>query len=412
MKLLRAATLLTGRPGEMIDDAEVLVSGNVIEGVGERGSCPVPEGTGVIDLPDCTLMPGMIDSHVHLGFDRSVDPKTRQSKESDAHLLLRMTENARKLVSAGVTTARDLGGRDFLDVELRDAIEAGLAVGPHLVVATRPITNSGGHCWYMGGEADTPDVIRRVARENLRAGADCLKVMATGGGMTPVGPPTWKPQFAIDELRVVVEEAHLRDKHVAAHAHGTIGIKNAADAGVTTIEHCSFRNNSQTMITGKADMDVVARIIDRGVYVCPTVSGVIFRRKDRFDAAMIDTLLSRLNTLRDAGVKMIAGTDSGFGRGGMENRMDDYVAGLEVFAAAGWDNASIIEAATILAAQAIGLGELTGSIEVGKRADIIAAHGNPLASLDALRDLKLVMVSGRQVSQSMVETITSSGWLY
>lgn len=271
MKLLRAGTLLTGRPGEVIHDGEVLVSGAVIEGVGPRGSCPIPEGTEVIDFPDCTLMPGMIDSHVHLGFDRSLDPKTRLSKESDAHLLLRMTENARKLVSAGVTTARDLGGRDFLDVELRDAIESGLAIGPHLVVATRPITNSGGHCWYMGGEADTAEAIRRVARENLRAGANCLKVMATGGAMTPVGPPTWKPQFGVDELRVVVEEAQLRDKHVAAHAHGTAGIKNAADAGVTTIEHCSFRNHPQTAISGKPDLDVVARIIDGGVYVCPTV---------------------------------------------------------------------------------------------------------------------------------------------
>lgn len=170
MKLFRASRVLTGRSGEVIDSGEVLVDGMLIKGVGPRGSCPVDEGVVIIDLPGCTVMPRMIDAHVHLGFDRTVDPRTRRSRESDGHLLLRMAENARKLLSAGVTTARDLGGRDFLDVELRDAIEAGLAVGPHLVVATRPITNSGGHCWYMGGEADTGDAIRRVAHETSAPG--------------------------------------------------------------------------------------------------------------------------------------------------------------------------------------------------------------------------------------------------
>src|SRR5215469_14840958 len=149
MKLFRAGLVLTGRPGEAFADGEVLIDGPRIAHVGIRDSAPEVPGTEVVDLPGCTLMPGMIDSHVHTGFDHAVDPVTRRSGEGDAHLLLRMAENCRKLVSVGVTTARDLGGRDFLEVALRDAIEAGLAVGPHLVVATRPITNTGGHCWYM-----------------------------------------------------------------------------------------------------------------------------------------------------------------------------------------------------------------------------------------------------------------------
>jgi imidazolonepropionase-like amidohydrolase len=172
MKLLRAGLVLTGRPGEAFADGEVLIDGPRITHVGAGGSAPEVPGAEVVELPGCTLMPGLIDSHVHIGFDRAVDHVTRRSSESDAHLLLRMAENCRKLLSAGVTTARDLGGRDFLEIELRNAIETGLAVGPHLVVATRPITNTGGHCWYMGGEADTEEEIRRVARENLRAGAD------------------------------------------------------------------------------------------------------------------------------------------------------------------------------------------------------------------------------------------------
>jgi imidazolonepropionase-like amidohydrolase len=410
MKLIRAPKLLTGRPDEVMSDAEVLVDGSLIKGVGARGTQDA-NGAEVVELDGCTLMPGMIDSHVHLGFDRCVDPNTKKSTETDCHLLFRMAENARQLLSSGVTTARDLGGRDFLEVELRDAIEAGLAVGPHLVVATRPITNTGGHCWYMGGEADSAEDIKRVARENLRAGADCLKVMATGGAMTPVGAPTWRAQFSVAEIKVAVEEAAMRGKFVAAHAHGTAGIRNAAEAGVRTIEHCSFAvEGASTPFAREVDMEVVSKIAERGVYVCPTVSGVVWKMDERLGPGFFDKLVDRLAKMRAAGVKLIAGTDSGFGARGMDNRMDGYVRGLEVFAAAGWDNASVIEAATTLAAEGIGIGDVTGSLDAGKRADLLAVRGDPLAQLTDLNNLELVMVGGRCVTQKQVETTTSSVW--
>jgi imidazolonepropionase-like amidohydrolase len=410
MKLLRADLVLTGRPGESVPDGEVLVDGSQIVHMGIRGSAPDTPGTEVTELPGCTLLPGLIDSHVHLGFDRTVSPVTRRSAESDAHLVLRMVENCRKLLSAGVTTARDLGGRDFLEVGLRDAIESGLALGPHLVVATRPITNTGGHCWYMGGEADSEDAIRRVARENLRAGADCLKIMATGGGMTPVGAPTWQAQFTADQIRVAVMEAAMRGKTIAAHAHGTEGIARAAEAGVTTIEHCSFAGRQGFAGPADVDMDVVASIADRGIYVCPTLSGVVWMVREAMGSGWLESRLSRLSLLREAGVQIVAGTDSGFmTRGGIENRMDDYVSGLEVIAAAGWDAAAVIEAATVLAAAACGVGDVTGSLDPGRRADLIAVAGNPLLSLDDLRQIRLVMVSGRLVTQTGIETVASSG---
>lgn len=411
MKLVRADLVLTGRPGETIADGEVLIDGPRIVHVGARGSAPEVPATEIVGLPGCTLMPGMIDSHVHTGFDRAVDPATRRSRETDPHLLLRMAENCRKLLSAGVTTARDLGGRDFLEVELRDAIEAGLAVGPHLIVATRPITNTGGHCWYMGGEADTDEDIRRVARENLRSGADCLKVMATGGNMTPVGAPPWQAQFSAAQIRVAVAEAAMRGKTVAAHAHGAAGIANAAEAGVATIEHCSFIGPEGAGAPVQVDMGVVERVAAKGVYVCPTVSGVVWKIRESMSTAWFDAWLSRLALLREAGVRVVAGTDSGFGMRGVENRMDDYVSGLEVFAAAGWDNAAVIEAATVLAAQACGVGDETGCLADGRRADLLAVRGNPLTSLDDLRQVQLVMVSGRTVTQAGVETVASSGGL-
>ncbi|MEV4172287.1 amidohydrolase family protein [Nonomuraea sp. NPDC049709] len=402
MRIIRAAKVLTGRPGEVIADGEVLVDGPRVVSVGPRGSAG--EADEVLDLPGHTVLPGLVDAHVHLGFDDKVDPVTRRSPESDHHLLLRMAENARKLVSAGVTTARDLGARGFLDLALRDAIEEGLTVGPHLVAATRPITITGGHCWYMGGEADDEPAIRRVARENLRAGADCLKVMASGGQMTPGAPPSWVPQYGTEQLRVVVEEAATRGKGVAAHAHAHAAIRSSVEAGVTTIEHCTFFTPSGHRYDAKL-ADLVAA---SGTYVCPTVHGVFWRIREVHGEEMLDTWLAGISAMREAGVRQIAGTDSGFAVGGIENRTDGYVGGLEVFAMAGYGNAEIIELATVLAADACGVGEVAGSLDPGKRADLIAVAGDPLERISDLHNLSLVLVSGRSVGQADVDTVTSS----
>lgn len=404
LKLIRAATVLTGRQGESIRDGEVLVDGARIAGVGERGSLDVPPSAEVLELPGRTLMPGLVDAHVHLGFDDRVDPVTGQAGESDPRLLLRMAENARKLVSAGVTLARDLGGRNFLDVALRDSIAAGLTVGPNLLVATRPITPTGGHCWYMGGEADGLDDVRRVARENLRAGADVLKVMASGGQMTAVAAPAWRSQFDVTHLRAIVEEAELRGKGVAAHAHSPESIRDVLDAGVTTIEHCSFLTP-----TGHAyDAALVERIASSGVYVCPTVHGQFQAIRERIGAAPLDEWLSVLSGMREAGVRLVAGDDCGFHLNDLDKAADDYVGGLEVFELAGFPAEEIIELATVTAAAACGVGDLTGSLDAGKRADIIAVHGDPLFDLAALREIDLVLVNGRAVTQSGVETVAGS----
>jgi imidazolonepropionase-like amidohydrolase len=150
-----------------------------------------------------------------------------------------MLHSARQLLGVGVTTARDLGGRGYLAVAVRDAIAAGLARGPRLVVAAAPVTVTGGHCWFMGGEADSEDDLRRVVRTHHKHGADLIKVMSTGGFMTEGSAP-WYAQFTTAQLAVIVEEAARVDKPVAAHAHGIEGIRRAVEAGVTTIEHCSF----------------------------------------------------------------------------------------------------------------------------------------------------------------------------
>lgn len=406
MKLIRAARVLTGRSGEVVEDGELLVDGSTISHVGPRGSSgrDGEEGVEVVDLPGRTILPGLIDSHVHLGFDNQVDRVTRRNTVSDVSLMLRMAENARKLVTSGVTTARDLGGRDFLDVELRDSIKSGMTVGPNLLVATRPITPTDGHCWYMGGLADDITDVRRVARENLRAGADCLKIMASGGQMTPGAPPTWASQYTVDEIRVVVEEARSRGKTVAAHAHGAESVVRSLEAGVTTLEHVTFLTASGTEYRA----DLVEQIAEAGTFVCPTVNSLVWELGKIVGTEVIDKHFDSLARMRAAGVLMVTGTDCGFSLIGLDNRADNFISSLEVFAHAGFGNHEIIEMATVRAAEACGVGAVTGCLETGKRADLIAVEGDPRDDLATLRDLDLVLVSGRAVTQKGVDTVTTS----
>jgi imidazolonepropionase-like amidohydrolase len=247
----------------------------------------------------------------------------------------------------------------------------------------------------MGGEADTPEGIRHVARENLRAGADCLKVMVTGGAMTPNGPPMWAAQYSQAELRVVIEEAAARGKHVAAHAPGTAGIRVAADAGVRTIEHCSFRTTGKVG-SGGVEPDVVATMLEHDVSVCPTFAGAFHRFAASLGGAVLDDILGRVAMMHAAGVRIIAGTDSGFFLRGLPNRTDDYVSGLEMLREAGLSNADVIASATAHAADGLGLSSVTGRLVSGLRADVIVVDGDPAEDLSALRKLELVLVSGRR----------------
>jgi imidazolonepropionase-like amidohydrolase len=280
-------------------------------------------------------------------------------------------------------------------------------IGPHLLVATRPITVTGGHCWFMGGEADTQDAIRRVARGNLRAGADCLKVMVTGGAMTPNSPPMWAAQYSAADLGVVVREAAARGKQVAVHAPGTAGIRVAAHAGVRTIEHCSWRTSGDVG-SGGVEPDVVAAMLEHDVSVCPTFAGAFRRFAASLGSAVLDDILGRVATIHKAGVRIIAGTDSGFYQRGVPNRADDYVSGLEMLREVGLPGADVIASATAHAADALGLTAVTGRLAPGLRGDVIVVGGDPTANLAALRDLKLVLVSGRRVTQAAVDTVSPS----
>ncbi|RJQ75377.1 amidohydrolase family protein [Pseudonocardiaceae bacterium YIM PH 21723] len=367
-------------------DRAVLSDGATILAVGSAAEIEAlcTPDTRRLSFPDSTVLPGLIDAHVHLAFDASPDPVSALIDIDDTALLLGMTGRAQQLLAAGVTTARDLGDRGGLTVALRDAIAAGIFAGPRILAATAPLTSVKGHCWFMGGEVGSDGDIRDRIAANRRAGADLIKVMASGGAMTPGGPKMWEAQFDAEQLRLIVAEAGRYDLPVAAHAHGTDTIGHCVDAGVRTIEHCSWRNPTGL----EFDPEIARRIAEREIAVCRCISGDWRVFLDRM-GPHADALLDSIRAMRDAGVRFIAGTDAGvpgawFG---------DYVGMLEFFAEVGFSNAEIIDMATVNAADALGLPD-TGRLAPGMRADLIVVNGDPLQDLGALRNLDLVLAAG------------------
>ncbi len=381
-EVLTAPQVLTG--DQTVTDGAVVIGDHVLDWVGPAGALPAEYAAlPRTDYPGSTIMPGLIDSHVHLGFDGGPNPAARMRRETDEQQLVLMLHNARQLLGVGVTTARDLGARAYLDVVVRDAIAAGLARGPRLVAAARPITVTGGHCWFMGGEADSEDELRRMVRTHHKHGADLIKVMSTGGFMT-AGSAPWYAQFTREQLAVIVEEAGRVDKPVAAHAHGLEGIRRAVEAGVTTLEHCSFVTETNER---RFDESLAASIAERGIFVCPTIN---------VNAPYVARLTGivkgeNVKAMHEMGVRIIAGTDAGIDN----TPHHQYVGGLEYLVTLGFRPADVLAMATTEAATALGVDAITGHLTAGFDADLIVVDGDPSADIAALGKLRRVIARGR-----------------
>ncbi len=391
MRLYTAAALLPSASAEVVSDGGVLIDGTRIVAAGPAGPLRASAGTAdteVVDLGDVTILPGLIDTHVHLGFDGGPGPVARMRAETDTEQLILMLRSARELLRAGVTTARDLGARSFLDIAVRDAIARGTAEGPRLVTAARPLTPVGGHCWFMGGECGSADELRHMVRVHHRQGADFIKVMSTGGFMTEGSAP-WFAQFTAGELRAAVDEAHRLGHRVAAHAHGRDGIAQAVAARVDTIEHCSFVGEDG-IFGSDFDPGLAAAIAAAGIFVCPTINVHAAMFRERYGPVLEEVIMA----LHRRGVQLIAGTDAG-----VDNCPHGaYVCGLEALAAAGLPARDVLDAATARAARAIGVGDRAGSLEPGKDADLIAVRGDPLRDISMLHRAELVVARGNQVT--------------
>jgi imidazolonepropionase-like amidohydrolase len=381
-EVLSAPRVMTG--DETVGDGAVVIGDRTVAWAGPAGALPAEYAVlPRTDYPGSTILAGLIDSHVHLGFDGGPDPAARMRGETDQQQLVLMLRSARELLGVGVTTARDLGARAYLDVVVRDAIAAGLARGPRMIVAARPITVTGGHCWFMGGEADSEDDLRRMVRTHHKRGADLIKVMSTGGFMT-TGSAPWHAQFTAAQLAVIVEEAARVDKPVAAHVHGIEGIRRAVEAGVTTLEHCSFVTETNER---RFDEPLAARIAERKIFVCPTIN---------VNAPYVVKLTGinvgqHVKAMHEMGVRIITGTDAG-----VDNTPHhQYVGGLEFLVSLGFRPGEVLAMATTEAAAALGVGAITGRLAAGYDADLIVVDGDPRTDIAVLGKLRRVIARGR-----------------
>ena len=381
MQVIRAGRLIDGTGSAPRPDHAVYVEDSRIAGVGP--ATEIPTDADVVDLSGSTVLPGLIDCHVHLVFSHSEYPLGDLLAEDDQQLLLRGVAAARQALRAGITTVRDLGGRGGVTFRLRDAVASGLIPGPRILAAGSPITTTRGHCYFLGLEADGQAAVRAAARRELDSGANCLKIMATGGRMTP-GTDIGRAQYTADEIRVAVEEADRARVTVAAHALGTAGIRNATEAGVNTIEHCNWLTPD-----GRVELDetVAARMAERGIAVVPTLVPLA-----RSAAVVREQVVRSVRRIRELGVRVVTGTDAGVAL----TPFDSLPSELELLVSeVGLSPLEAIQAATGDAARAIGIADTVGTLQPGRAADLIAVDGDPSVRIADLRAVRRVIKGGR-----------------
>lgn len=390
-KVFTADAVWRGTTGSAVSDGAVVVRGDTVAWVGAQADLPAEFAEAPArHFSGATIMPGLIESHAHLSYDGRPGTKQRSFARSAPNLVAVMIASARELLSVGVTTVRDLGARDNLSVEVRDAVDEGLVRGPRILVAGAQITTTGGHTWQNHARADSPDALRKLVRTQHKAGVDLIKVNATGGFMT-AGSAPWFAQFSVEELSAVVEEAHRLGKRVAAHAHGVQGIERAVAAGVDTLEHCTFVADGAVVAP---DIGLIDEIVARGIHVCATATW-------NLPAMMRDNPAFQppVRLLHERGVLLIAGNDAGID--GVPHR--NYAGGLETSVILGVPIEEVLVGATSRAAAALGLDGVTGELAAGASADLLVVQGDPLADISAVRDLRLVLARGAEFAPDPVD---------
>jgi imidazolonepropionase-like amidohydrolase len=392
---VNAATVL--RATRVFDGERLLDGPHEVRVEDGRITAVLPfRGTGEnvsTDFDDATVLPGLVDAHVHLSFDASPDVAALARTDTPATAALRSAMNACRHLAAGVSAVRDLGSPQGIVIDVARAVGTPLLpTAPTIMAAGQVLTITGGHGYFMGMEVDGTDAVRRGARAEIKRGARALKVIATGGVITEQGTPGAAAMTPY-ELCAAVEEAHKVGLRVAAHAHGTEGIKNALRAGVDTIEHASYLDDEAIELFLEGDAWMVSTLI-ASERLMPHLDDPAMpahvRDKIRDHTSQEAASLERAIM---AGVRIAAGTDAGTGynpHGGLPEQVallgNHGMTPEQALAAATWDSA-----------HAIGLAEMHGKIAVGRRADLLVVNGDPFADLAALRNVRAVYLGGRLV---------------
>jgi imidazolonepropionase-like amidohydrolase len=406
LKYIRAGRLVDGKGGASIADGAVLVDGDRLLEVGAAAAVPCPERAQRLDFPDFTVMPGLVDCHVHLNNRGDGKPIVGFASEDDDLRLLQSADNAQIALQAGITTLRECGAARRTVFSIKEALRRGIISGPRMSVAGRPITMTGGHAWASGGEADGVDGVRQAVRQLCKDGADWIKIMATGGG-TP-GTLPYRASFTAEELRAAVDQAHALDRLTGAHVGSVEGIERALGAGLDMLIHCGFWDTQGRYCFRQ---DLASEIADRGVWVNPTlhIRRVRIWRLERIseerqlsEAEASELAMHRrlyhdrceyFRGLMHAGARQVAGSDSGYSY----FLVGDFADEVEAMATEGMGAAAAVRAATLDSADSIGLGGEVGSLEVGKQADLLLTDGDPSVDISALKRVGAVFLGGQRV---------------
>ncbi len=398
---LRAGRMINVVDGRMLTNQTIVVRGDRIERVAASSSVDVPAGGHVVDLADATVLPGLIDMHVHL----TGDPQAQGYKNLAASIprnALYGAANARRTLLAGFTTVRNVGAAGYADVALRDAINNGDVPGPRMRVAAHALGITGGHCdnnllpveyeAKAGGIADGPWEIRKKIRENAKYGADLTKFCATGGVLSK-GTTVGAQQYSLEEMVAIVSESHQRNRKVAAHAHGAAGIKAAIRAGVDSVEHASLIDDEGIKMARDAGTFLVMDIyVDTYILEMGEAAGFLPESLEK-ERIVGQAQRDNFRKAHEAGVRLAFGTDAGVYPHGNNAKQFAYMVQY------GMTPMEAIQAATVHAAELLGWPADVGAIEAGMYADIIAVRGNPLEDIRELEDVRFVMKGGETYKQ-------------
>jgi len=394
--VIRAGRVLDVRTGQLHANQAIVIEGDKITQIAPSSEVKAAAGDTTIDLPDATVLPGLIDMHTHLTFDLN-SLGYQGLAISTAREALHGARNAKRTLEAGFTTVRNVGARDYADIALRDAINDGDVIGPRMVASGPALGITGGHCddnllppaFHLQGDgvADGVEAVQHKVREVIKYGADVIKICATGGVLSKGDDPN-ASQYTLEEMKAIVADAHRLGRKVAAHAHGAEGVRWASEAGVDSIEHGHLMDDA-----------AIATLKKNGTYLVPTLFLTEYmtahlehsdvpeysKQKMRWIAAAAQ---QNVKKAFDAGVKVAFGTDAAVYPHGLN------AGEFHVYVKLGMTPVAAIQTATINAADLLGWKDKVGALEPGKWADVVAVDGDPTKDVTTLEHVKFVMKGG------------------
>ena len=396
--VLTGATLIDGNGGEPIANSAVYVKGDKIAWAGGVADLPAEaQDAKQYDVSGKWLMPGLIDAHIHVCYNGSESVFALLEKHRD-DLVLEAVDICKRTLSHGVTTIRDVGGEKYIEMSLRNAINRGFIEGPRMKLSGRVISMTGGHAHFIAREADGPDEMRKAAREQIKAGADLVKLMATGGSATP-GQDIHASQLTVDEIKAVTEVAHMMGRTVAAHCHGTGGIRNCMLGGVDSIEHGTYLDDetADMMVANGASLVLTlgAGNPDLESYPLSPVQQADAERRRPMIEQGVKQIRKTIALARSKGIFLGIGTDAGGNP--LAPHHFSMARELELLVENDLTAIDAISIATRNNAKVIGWEDEIGTVEAGKYADLLLINGDPLVDIRNVRDIAAVFKGGKKV---------------